>query len=44
VAGSALDAVYYGSVVVLAAVLGYEYRLRRKLADRDRPPSSEAGE
>jgi hypothetical protein len=44
-AGSALDAVYYGSiVVVLAAALGCAIRRRWKLSDRDRRSGSEAGD
>jgi hypothetical protein len=38
---SGLDAVYYGSIIVVfAAVLGYEVLRRRRLADRDRRSGS----
>ena len=41
-ARSALDAVYYGSIIVaLAAALGYEVRRRRRLSDRDRRSGSD---
>ena len=41
-AGSTLDAAYYGSViVVITAALSYEVVCRRRLSDRDRRSGSE---
>jgi hypothetical protein len=41
-ARSALDAVYYGSVIaVLAAAVSYEVLRRRRLSDRNRRSGSE---
>ena len=40
---SAVDALYFGSIlVVLAAGLGYEVLRRRRLSRRDRPSGSES--
>jgi hypothetical protein len=39
---SAVDAVYFGSVLIVLAVgLGYEVLRRRRLSRRDRPSGSE---